>query len=282
MASSSDTHSETHDLFRFLQREDRDRALSLPFVPDDRRSAVAALYGFNAETARIRDLVSQPMPGEIRLQWWRDLIASGAAGGSGHPTGDALLETISRYDLPRSAFDRYLEARIFDLYDDPMPSRTAFEAYAGETQSTLIMLVAMVLSRSQAGQISDPAGHAGVAQTVAAIIRALPLHRRRGQVYVPGDILSASGCTPEAFLQAEPEPASRTLAALIAFGRDHDRRWKERFSVVPKSLRPAFLPATLSAGIFDAAEKAGLDAFSQPVKLNPLRKTWRYWRAMRA
>ncbi|MCK5933142.1 MAG: phytoene/squalene synthase family protein [Fulvimarina manganoxydans] len=281
MASSSDTQDERNALFSFLEREDRDRSLSLPFVPADRRTALAALYAFNAETARIRDLVSQPMPGEIRLQWWRDLIASGASGGSGHPTGDALLETISHYDLPRSAFDRFLEARIFDLYDDPMSSRTAFEAYAGETQSTLIMLAAMVLSRPDAGQISDAAGHAGVAQTVGAVIRALPLHRRRGQIYVPADILSASGCMPEAFLKAEPEPASRALAALIAFGRDHDTRWRERVAAVPKALRPAFLPATLSSGIFQAAEKVGIGAFSEPITIGPLRKSWRYWRAMR-
>jgi len=28
-------------------------------------------YAFNAEVAAIRDRISQALPGEIRLQWWR-------------------------------------------------------------------------------------------------------------------------------------------------------------------------------------------------------------------
>ena len=43
-----------------------------------------------------------------------------------------------------------LDARIFDLYDDPMPSTQRLEGYCGETASALIQLAAMVLDPQQA------------------------------------------------------------------------------------------------------------------------------------
>lgn len=57
---------------RDLQRLDPDRWLTTLFAPDASRPGLFALYAFNAEIARARESVSQPMIGQIRLQWWRE------------------------------------------------------------------------------------------------------------------------------------------------------------------------------------------------------------------
>ena len=44
------------------------------------REALLALYGFNYEVARVREVVSEPMLGHIRLQWWRDVISAAFSG----------------------------------------------------------------------------------------------------------------------------------------------------------------------------------------------------------
>ena len=106
----------------------------------------------------IRDRIHEALPGEIRLQWWRDAIAATTRRGIGHPVAEALLATIGRHSLPKPAFDDYLEARIFDLYDDPMPSRTDLEGYCGETASALIQLAAMVLDPAEAPRFAELAG----------------------------------------------------------------------------------------------------------------------------
>jgi len=266
---------------RLVEAEDRDRAISLAFAPADRRPHLAALYAFDGETGRIRDKVSQPMPGEIRLQWWRDVLSGDGEGAAAHPVAAALSETIERYQLPRSAFDRLLEARIFDLYDDPMPSREAFEAYAGETASTLIMLAAMILSRDQAERITEAAGHAGVAQMVVGVLRSLPMHRARGQVYFPADLLAAAGCTADDLVSGEDEPSHRALTAMVAFGREHDRAWRRNLTDISRALRPAFLPAALAASYLDRIEQAGIATLDKRVEIGPLRKTFLYWRTMR-
>ena len=134
-----------------VRTADRDRYLATLYAPQDKRDALFALYAFNAEIAGVRDRIHEPLPGEVRLQWWRDLLAgSDPAGAAGHPLAEALTRAITDHDLPRQAFDNYLEARIFDLYDDPMPSRTDLEGYCGETASALIQLAAMVLGRDAA------------------------------------------------------------------------------------------------------------------------------------
>jgi len=59
---------------QLLRRQDADRYLTALFAPGDRREALFALYAFNLEVARAREVVSEPFMGLIRLQWWRDAL----------------------------------------------------------------------------------------------------------------------------------------------------------------------------------------------------------------
>ena len=109
---------------------DRDRYYSALFAPEDRQPHLFALYAFNAEVARIRDVASDPLPGEVRLQWWRDLLNGNARGDAqSNPVSAALLHTIELNHLPRESFLNLIEARTLDLYDDPVPTWLDLEGY---------------------------------------------------------------------------------------------------------------------------------------------------------
>ncbi len=206
-----------------LRDTDRDRYLACLLSPEDKRGALAALYAFNAEIARIRDLVREPLPGEIRLQWWRDLL-EGNASGEGNPVAEELLSTIETYRLPRQTFMDMIDARVFDLYDDPLPDRGALEGYAGETASALIQLASLILAPEQASASADRAGHAGVAQAIAGFLLLLPIHVRRGQMFLPQDILSATGLDREAF---SPERKRAAIGRYRGTGRSRSRSFVE-------------------------------------------------------
>jgi len=269
------------DLLAFLRDADRDRYLACLLTPEEKRRDLVALYAFNAEIARIRDVVREPLPGEIRLQWWRDVL-SGSRDGSatGAPIAAALLATMDRHDLPPGVFEAYLDARVFDLYDDPMPDRATFEGYGGETASALIQLSIMVLDPSAAPHSADLAGHAGIAQLVAGCLLMLPVHCARGQVYVPGDILAAAGLDRDGFLAArDPDAVSRALQAFIAFGRDHLDKARAALSSAPSSVRGALLTASLAQPVFDRAEKRGAACLRESVQLAQWRRQWRLFRA---
>jgi len=63
-----------------VRAADRDRFLTTLFAPAEHRPALLALYAFNLEVARVREIVHEPLAGEIRLQWWNDVLeGSGGA-----------------------------------------------------------------------------------------------------------------------------------------------------------------------------------------------------------
>ena len=78
------------ELASLVKAHDYDRYIATLFAPQDKREALFSLYAFDAEVSRIAELVHDPMPGEIRLQWWRDVI-NGARDGeaAGHPVADS-------------------------------------------------------------------------------------------------------------------------------------------------------------------------------------------------
>lgn len=274
----------SNDIFRhcmdLVRAGDRERYLSILFSPAAKRPALAGLYAFNLETARIRDQISDPIPGEIRLQWWREVV-SGERDGEGrqHPVGEALLDAIDAHALPRAALANLTEARIFDLYDDPMPDRSTLEGYLGETASALFQLSAQILDPGEAETSADASGHAGVAYGISGLMRLAPLHRSRGQVYMPGDILAAAGTTSAGWLSGEEQTAMAQATAIFAsLAREHLAKAETALAVLGKSLRPAFLPLAAVRPVLEKAENAGaIHAFEQ-VSISPLRLHLAYLR----
>jgi len=263
-----------------VRAADHDRYLSALYAPEDKRAALFSLYAFNAEIAGVRDRIHEALPGEVRLQWWRDVIASDdPEAGAGNPLAGALKGTIAARNLPKAAFDNYLEARIFDLYNDPMPSRTDLEGYCGETASALIQLAALVLDPVAAPRFAETAGRAGCAQAITGVLLLLPLHRARGQCFVPADLLAAVGVSSEEFLSGDGGPgAVRAVSAMIALAREHLVAFERGAGELPQSLRPAFLPLALTGAYLDALERPGFSPLRSTARVSVLRRHWLLFR----
>src|ERR1700733_12842633 len=122
----------THDFTRYA---------STLFVPAEPRRALVSLYAFNVEISRVHEQVSQPLPGEMRLQWWTDLLTGDGHGGvEGNPVAAELLWAIRNHRLPIERLTRLIEEHQFDLYNDPMPTVAALEGYINDTSSALFSL----------------------------------------------------------------------------------------------------------------------------------------------
>lgn len=267
-----------------VREADHDRYLAALYAPPEKREALMALYAFNAEVAGVRDRIREALPGEVRLQWWRDALgASEGAAGTGQPVADALRAVIGTYNLPLDTFGNYLEARIFDLYDDPMPSRTDLEGYCGETASALIQLSSIVLDAEKASGFAELAGHAGCAQAITGLLLLLPRHRARGQCFIPADILNAVGTSATEFIEGQDsESASGAVSAMIALAREHLLAFKKGAVALPVSLRPAFLPLALTADLLRRMEGREAPVLEGRISLSHLRRHWLLWRhAMR-
>jgi len=115
--------------------------VSTLFLPAEQRRALVSLYAFNVEISRVHEQVSQPLPGEMRLQWWTDMLAGTGHGGvEGNPVAAELMLAIRNWRLPVERLSRLIDEHQFDLYNDPMPSMAALEGYINDTSSALLSL----------------------------------------------------------------------------------------------------------------------------------------------
>ncbi|MTH97264.1 phytoene/squalene synthase family protein [Roseibium sp. RKSG952] len=262
---------------------DWDRYLSVLFAHERHRPGLFALYAFNAEIARVRDQISNPMPGEIRLQWWRDLIEGQAHGDAGgNPMAAAFMETVTKYDLPRHSLTALIDARVFDLYDDPMPSLNDLEGYAGETASAIFQLAGLILNDGADPKSAEAAGHAGVVYAIAGLMRGLPQHAARRQMYLPADVLARHNVDAEKVFAGETTPELRgALGEMAGHARHHLKRVGQFAKDLPVALAPAYLPLALTERYLGKLEKVDRDPIKEPVEISRLRRQWTVWRASR-
>ena len=146
----------------------------------------------------MREVAREPLPGEIRLQWWSEVVnGERAEEAAANPVASALLTVIERHRLAVPALTALLDARRFDLYDEPMARLADLEAYGRKTSSALLALAAQILAGGD-GEVTEPvAAPAGIAYAIAGLIRAFPLHAARRQLYVPLELLERHGVEPQ-------------------------------------------------------------------------------------
>ncbi len=112
-----------------------DLYLSALLAPRSAQSALIGLAAFSGEIDRIVLTVSEPALAEIKLQWWRDTLRSGidTSARSGSPVADHLIDVARAHGLPYDDFDRALDARVLDLYADPLPGEAGLDGYLDAT-----------------------------------------------------------------------------------------------------------------------------------------------------
>jgi 15-cis-phytoene synthase len=261
---------------------DFSRYASTLFAPAATRPALLALYAFNVEISRVREQVSQPLPGEVRLQWWTDMLrGSGHGGVEGNPVAAELLLAIRNWRLPVERLSRLIEEHQFDLYNDPMPTKAALEGYANDTSSALFALAAAVAGR-QSDEIEHLARHAGLAQGIAQVMAALPLDASRRQLFVPLQLLESHGIGIEEVFAARQTPQLRAaLDQLIGEAREHLKTAFDLLGNVRPEVRPVFLPLALVSRDLIRMSRADNDPFV-PHVTSRLRTLWTLWRASRS
>jgi phytoene synthase len=263
-----------------VREADKERFLASLFVPADRRPHVFALYAFNAEIARVRDVAREPLPGEMRLQWWRDaLTGQGHGDVSAHPVAAALIDTADRFDLSREALLGLIDAHGFDLYDEPMRTMDELEDYVRRTSSALIGLAAELLKPFKSPELAKAVDAGGIAHGLVAILRAFPLHAARGRVYVPADMFARHGVT------AHDITAGRKAAGLapaLAELRRYARQQLDdsSFARIGGTAAAALLPLVLVGPLLDRLQRQDQDPFAT-VELPQWRMQWALWRAAR-
>jgi NADH dehydrogenase [ubiquinone] 1 alpha subcomplex assembly factor 6 len=257
-----------------------DRYLATLFAPAGVREALFALYAFDHEIGKVRHVVSQPMAGLIRLQWWREALDALEAGRPppAHPVAEALAAALRGSDPVRHRLDRAIDARERELDDEPPPDLAALEQRLEAISSTITEAAMAVLGVTAPGPL-EVARQVGIAVGLADLLRSLDLDLVRRRLLLPADVLARHGVKAEAILGGENRSSLVPVVEIVA-GRarkllDDARRQR---AVVPPPALAALLPGTLAGGYLRRLRRAGDDPFDAGSRRRPasapLRLLW--------
>lgn len=250
-----------------LRQGDRDRYLCALAAPAEHRTAVATLYAFNLEIARIAEKVSEPMLLLIRLQWWRDALREISAGNRHrHHLVEALRELRAR-GLDLALLQEMLNGRETDADASPPANLAALEAYAGATAGALAEAAATA-SVADSGSGPGPGLRAavraaGTAYGLVGLLRATPHLARRRIVRLPADLMLAAGTSPDLLCDLRPDAHLPKAVAPVAA---RARELLDTARALPASARRraigAFLPGRLAAAQLERLARRGYDPFA--------------------
>lgn len=259
-----------------VRRQDWERFLCALFAPADRREAMFALLAFNQEIAKTREIVSEPLLGEIRLQWWRDALdkiyGEGACASdrvTGHQVLDVLASAIQHHHLNREHFDALLDGRARELSSKPLADTEELAAYARATSGRLNMLMLEVLasegqdSASEAfRQLNAAASDLGVGWAIVGQIRALSARMPGGPSLLPADKLIAAGLDPAGGWGAEAGAAlAGPVAELAEVAANYVTKARAARSYVKRRQLSVMLPAVLVDQYLKRLRRAGHNPF---------------------
>lgn len=105
----------------------------------DVRDRLFALYAFHAELAKVPELVSEPLMGQIRYQWWRDCVEEIYSGETvrAHEVSTPLAEMVAQSGLSRFRLDRIIDGRERDLDPTPFTDIDGATDYSDATSGAL-------------------------------------------------------------------------------------------------------------------------------------------------
>jgi phytoene synthase len=259
-----------------VRRLDPDRYLTALFAPSGRRESLMALYAFNAEVARIREAVSEPMMGRIRLQWWRDSVAGVYAGTPRrHAVVEPLAEAVQRHALPQAPFEALLEAREQDMSADPPETLEALQAYAEATSGGLAELALGVVQPAGAAPgdaLKQAARDIGTAWALTGLLRAVPFHAHRRRVYLPTALMNKHGARRRDLMELRPSPELARVAEEVA--RCAQALLAQPLVVARRQIAP-FLLAPLAKLYLRRLQLARYDVFDPRIAAAPPGRLWR-------
>ncbi|KAG8907608.1 hypothetical protein FRB99_003303 [Tulasnella sp. 403] len=266
-----------------VRKHDYDSLLCSYFYPRRTQPAYFALKAFNVELAMVRESVSKPTIGQMRMQFWRDAIkAIQKDRPPQHPIALALHGASQEFHLPAYYLTRLIDARDADLYAPTHQTISSMTTYGESTGSTLLYLLLSLLSQSSSSTLAHAASHIGVATSLTTLLRALPFHASKGRMVIPAEVCAKHGVREEGVFRygGSAEGIRDAVYDFACVANEHVLSAREVLEgSVPREAMPVFLSAVPTVSYLERLEKANFDAFDAGLLRRDWRLPFRIWRA---
>lgn len=203
---------------KLVERGDPDRFLAVMAAPLAARAKLFPIYAFNLEVARAPWMTQEPMIAEMRLQWWRDVVAEPQP--RAHEVMTPFHTLIQSANLPLAVIDQMVEARRWDIYREPFADMAAFADYLEQTGAGLMWLSALALGAPP--QAEAAVRGFGWAAALASYLRAVPELEARGRYPLP-------------------DGRAEAVSKLAELGLERIATARQQSASIPRATRPALL-----------------------------------------
>ena len=218
-----------------VERGDPDRFAATMAAPPKARESLFPLYAFNLEVARAPWVTTEPLIAEMRLQWWRDVVAAPKSGAAlAHEVAGPLHHVIHSKNLPIPPLDKLIAARRWDIGQNPFITTTDLSDYLEDTGAALMWLAAKSLNAPDSAE--QTVRNAGWATALATYFRAVPDLTSRGR-------------------QPLPDLSSAAIIALAQAGLTRLNAAKATRNSLPRHAAAAVFPAWQTHALLNLAAK---------------------------
>nr|WP_321464122.1 squalene/phytoene synthase family protein [uncultured Cohaesibacter sp.] len=279
------------DAFAFCQNElkqlDPVSHFAALTAPQDNRAALMVLYAFVVNLQRIPMLVSTPEMGQIRLQWWRDIIADANKGygqgcGSDNigPLAFALKQIQKQYRLPADQLEAMIDAREFDLAGTPMADLASYRDYSRKTGAITLALASQILDRGKAQhQHAELFISAAAAIQLCGHLQTWPEDAERRKLFLPQEIFTRQGAELSDILaKAQGITIEKSIEDLCKLAHEWHSDAMARLGNLPDEKRAQLLPAFLLLAPTSLILKRRRKRPLAPITIPHWRSYWSIWR----
>jgi len=244
-------------------------------LPEEKRSAVRALYAFCRTVDDIVDEVDSPKDRDLELFYWRQVVQSASS-----PTDDlvaaAWADTLNRYHIPRRYALQLIDGVARDLSQTRYQTFDELATYCYGVAST-VGLMSMYIIGFKGHEAVPYAIKLGVALQLTNILRDVGEDFRNGRVYLPREELVFYGIRESDIAEGR---VTKRWRQFMRFQLERTRQlYKESWAGVKMLEREGQLAigaaSTFYSGILDEIEKNDYDVFTRRASLSAMDKVSR-------
>jgi len=268
---NAQTQKTDDDVVRLSARaHERDRYLAATLSPTEVQADVFAIAAYLGELARIPVFVSEPMIGEIRLQWWRDALANAGPGvATGHPIADAIAAAMQRHGLSKPLLIGMAEAQSLCLYDEPPRDDMELRQHLIKTHGAAFQLVAQVVAGQPVTDWTDWLNRAGYAYGLARTAVEFGAVLGQGRTLAPRTLLDRHGAQIEGLSARQSQSAGVGILAQLCSTAEAELAGLRK-QAPPRAVRYACLPLAMVRPYCTRVRSSGAAAVERSVQVAPI------------
>ncbi len=251
---------------------------SVLLLPAEKRRALTALFAFYREIEESAKECSDPALGQIKLNWWRQELATAFSGRAQHPVTQALLPAAARFDLPQELLLQLIDGVENGLLINRHADFRSLQGYCYRTSGLAEQLAARILGFHDPDTLNS-SRELGLAFGLTHVILNVRDDARRNRILLPQDELERFGVTAADILNLHE---TENFKKLIEFAIDkaescYNRATSGFPAAERKAQRARMALAAIYRSLLREIRKDGCRILRQRVDLTPVRKLWLAW-----